>query len=118
MLLRHQCTALSRRRLTRVVFSAIVAFQLGMPLVQLWAPRPARWGWQMYATLPIPPTFSVVLHNGTVQPVDSAAYVTLMRTEVDLAIVLPPHICRVTLEAVAVQIQQSQTSQLGEYVCR
>lgn len=118
MLLRHQFTMLSRRRLTLVVFSAVILFQLGVPLAQLWAPRPARWGWQMYATLPAPLTFSVVLHNGTVQPIDPAAYITLQRTEIDFATVLPPHLCHVTPGAVAVQIQQSQTPQLEEYVCR
>jgi hypothetical protein len=117
MLLRHQLTTLSRRRLTLAVFSAIVVFQLGVPLAQLWAPRPARWGWQMYATLSSTPTFTVVLKTGTVQPVDPAAYVTLMRTEIDFATVLPPHICHMMPDAVAVRIQQSQTSQLGEYSC-
>lgn len=118
MVLRHQLTALSRRRLTLVVCSAVVVFQLGVPLAQLWAPRPARWGWQMFATLPPNPTFTVVLETGSVQPVDPAAYFGYARGEIDSQVVLPPHVCRTIPDAITVQIHHPQTTQLQEYTCR
>lgn len=118
MLLHIRSMLAARRRLTTFVFGAMLILQVGIPLAQLWAPRPARWGWQMYATLPSTPTFSVVLANGSVQPVEPSVHLTYVRMDINLQAVLPRHLCQTVADAVTVQIHHSQTAQWQEYLCR
>jgi hypothetical protein len=99
-------------------FVAFLAFQLTAPLVQLVAaPRPARFGWQMYSVVSEPPRFSLLMRDGAAKPLDIRPYVTSMRADVPLARLLPAHLCTIFPDAVAVHYEMVDGSQAGRYQC-
>lgn len=98
-----------------IVFLTI---QLVTPLVQLiWAPRPARFGWQMFSVDVPPPAFTAVLDNGTTRPVALEPYVASLRGDVPLAQFLPAHLCRVLPHVVAIRYQLYNQPQSETYQC-
>ena len=98
-------------------FVLFLLIQTAVPLVQLWAPRPARFGWQMFSAKQQRARFSLVLHDGTVQPAKLDLYVAQSRGEVDLEEALPPHLCRVVPDLAAVQITAPDAKQPRLYKC-
>jgi hypothetical protein len=99
-------------------FIGFLIIQLIMPIVQLiWAPRPARFGWQMFSVSSPPPNFAVVLDDGTSKPIAIESFVTSLRGDVPLAQFLPPHLCRVVPHIIAVHYQFREASQSETYVC-
>ena len=98
-------------------FVLFLLIQTGMPLVQLWAPRPARFGWQMFSATPQRNRFSLVMRDGTGQPVDLRLYVAQSRGEVDLEEALPPHLCRVVPDVASVRITAADSKQPRVYKC-
>ena len=101
-----------------IFFSVFLIVQLVTPIVQLiWAPRPARFGWQMFSVDVPPPVFSVVLDDGTTKPVGLEPYVSSLRGDVPLAQFLPAHLCRVVPQAVAVQYQLHGAHRAETYQC-
>jgi hypothetical protein len=99
-------------------FVAFLAIQLAVPIVQLVsAPRPARFGWQMYSVRSVPPRFDLLLRDGTSQPVALESYVTSLRADVPLVRFLPPHLCGIFPQAAAVRYQQDEGSESGTYIC-
>jgi hypothetical protein len=76
--------------------------QVAVPLAQLARPRPARFGWQMYAGISQPLAFTAVQRDGSLAPVQLDLYIIRMRTDIDLIRYLPPAICART-GAVAVR---------------
>jgi hypothetical protein len=111
-----------RTRATEVAaalfFVAFLAVQLAVPLIQLVsAPRPARFSWQMYSVVSDAPRFDLVMRDGTSQPVALELYVTSLRADVPLVRYLPPHLCRLFPQAMAVRYQQNDGSQSGTYLC-
>jgi hypothetical protein len=99
-------------------FLLFLLVQTAVPVVQLWAPRPARFGWQMFSAAPSRPRFSLVMRDGTVRPADLRLYVAESRGEVDLEKALPPHLCRVVPEAASVQITTPDSKLPRVYECR
>ena len=81
------------------------AREAAVPLVQLAAPRPARFGWQMWTARRAFSTFLLVMRDGTTQPADLARHVAFSRGEMDLDTALPPHLCRVVRDAAAVEVR-------------
>jgi hypothetical protein len=79
--------------------------QLGVPLIQLAAHRPARFGWQMFSGLGHPARFSVVLEDGRVDSISVADHVRWLRPEMNLPITLPPHLCSRVEGAAAVRVE-------------
>ena len=106
-------------KLAATIFCVVfLAIQLATPVVQLiWAPRPARFGWQMFSVDVPPPSFTAVLDNGTTQPVALEPYVTSLRGDVPLAQFLPAHLCRVLPHVVAIRYQRSNQPQSETYRC-
>jgi hypothetical protein len=98
-------------------FLLFLLIQTAVPLVQLWAPRPARFGWQMFSAAPPRPRFSLVMRDGTIRPADLRLYVAQSRGEVDLEKALPPHLCRVVPEVASVQITTPESKQPRVYEC-
>jgi len=98
-------------------FVLFLLIQTAVPLVRLWAPRPARFGWQMFSARQQRARFSLVLRDGTVQPVKLDRYVAQSRGEVDLEAALPRHLCRVVPDLAAVQINAPGSKQPRFYKC-
>ena len=98
-------------------FVLFLMIQTAVPLVQLWAPRPARFGWQMFSARQSRARFSLVLRDGAVQPVKLDLYVAQSRGEVDLEEALPRHLCRVVPDLTAVQITAPSAKQPRFYQC-
>jgi len=121
--LTERATAIDRRSayartLTVVFFVGFVLVQSITPVVQLlWAPRPARFGWQMFSIVAPPPAFTVVHDDGTSSAIDIEPYVTSLRGDVPLVEFLPRHLCRVVPHVVAVRIQPSNTDRPEVYQC-
>ncbi|HEX2832687.1 MAG TPA: hypothetical protein VHW00_06710 [Thermoanaerobaculia bacterium] len=98
-------------------FILFVSIQTIVPLIRLWAPRPARFGWQMYSARPQRVRFTLVLRNGTTQPVDLARYVGFSRGEVTLEQALPQHLCRVVPDVSSVQIRRADSKEQRVHRC-
>lgn len=84
------------------VFLSILAIQVAMPVVQLTADRPARFGWHMFAGVRPGLEFEVRHADGRVEAVTLEEYVLKLRQEVDLAAHLPAHLCRAIPSAEAI----------------
>lgn len=99
-------------------FVVFLAAQILIPLAQLaWAPRPARFGWQMYSVASAAPRFELIMRDGFAKPIDITPYVTSLRGDVPLARFLPPHLCKLFPDAAAVHYQMDDGSQAGTYQC-
>lgn len=99
----------SRKPSTLLAASFFVAFllvQLGVPALKLAEPRPARFGWQMYAGTRAIPGFSVVLPEGG-EKIRTADHVIELRREIDNQRLIPPHLCRTVDSASAVLLHRS-----------
>jgi hypothetical protein len=99
-------------------FVVFLAAQILIPLSQLvWSPRPARFGWQMYSVVSAAPRFELIMRDGATKPLDITPYVTSLRGDVPLVRFLPPHLCKLFPDAVAVHYQMDGGSQAGTYPC-
>ena len=106
------------RAVVTTFFMGFLIVQLIIPIVQLvWAPRPARFGWQMFSVSAPPPSFAVMLSDGTTRPIAIEPFVTSLRGDVPLSQFLPPHLCRVVPHVVAVRYQFHESSQPETYLC-
>jgi hypothetical protein len=106
------------RAIATAFFVGFLIIQVIEPIVQLvWAPRPARFGWQMFSVSAPPPSFVVTLDDGTTKPIAIEPFVTSLRGDVPLSQFLPPHLCRVVPHVVAVRYQSHEASQSGTYLC-
>ena len=92
-------------RLRTGIVILYLSIQCAVPLWQLQAPRPGRFGWQMYSALNLPRQYDIVRADGRRKPVDLQRYVAHLRAESDLAAVLPPIICAREAEAVEVRFR-------------
>jgi hypothetical protein len=90
--------------------------QIGVPLVRLRAPRPARFGWQMFSASPQRIRFSLLMQDGTTQPANLGKYVAQSRGEVNLEEALPRHLCRMVSDVVSVEITTPDSKRV--YPCR
>jgi hypothetical protein len=100
-------------------FALYLLVQIGVPLARLRAPRPARFGWQMFSAVNQQRArFTLVMRDGTKQPVNLSQYVALSRGELELEKALPPHLCRVVSKLASVEITKPDSPQPREYKCR
>lgn len=60
-----------------------LAVQAAVCLVQLWGPRPARFGWQMYAGFKNPVQYLVVDRSGEERQIKINRYIAFPRGDVD-----------------------------------
>ncbi len=96
-----------------VVFLVI---QVGIPAIQLFAPRPSRWGWQMYSGHRMPVSLEVVFADGHKEAVNPGKLLGYRRTEIDLTPQLVAQLCRAHIGATLIR----GTSVLGkqqEVIC-
>ncbi|HET6379431.1 MAG TPA: hypothetical protein VFH63_00135 [candidate division Zixibacteria bacterium] len=82
-----------RRRLLTVLVGAFLIVQVGVPVVALFGPRPARFGWHMYSALPPLPEVSIVHADGTEEPVDLGTFFAVQRAEIDYADAVRRRLC-------------------------
>jgi hypothetical protein len=107
-----------RRMLAAGFMIVFLAIQIAVPLIQLvWAPRPARFGWQMYSVVSAAPHFELILRDGATRTLDIAPYVTSMRADVPIAHFLPPHLCALFPDAAAVSYVLDSGAGTGTYQC-
>lgn len=98
-------------------FLLFLLIQTIVPLVRLWAPRPARFGWQMFSAMQPRARFTLVMRDGTSHPADLTRYVALSRGEVELEKALPGHLCRVVPDLASVQVFAPGLKQARVYPC-
>ena len=98
--------------------TTFLAIQIVVPIVQLGARRPARFGWHMWTARPQAPTFLIVMSDGTRQPADLSRYLALSRGEMDASELLPPHLCRVIPDIAAVEVRTSASDAVKVHRCR
>lgn len=95
-----------------LVFLAVVAVQVGVPLHRLavvaaGATPPARFGWQMYSHTPVRLEISVVLDDGSARVVEPSMMLVMPRAEVPAKTLLPallPALCGASPRARAVAV--------------
>jgi hypothetical protein len=91
--------------------AAFLAVQIAVPLVRLWAPRPARFGWQMYTSVRFHPRFEAVSTEGLITPVPTADFLGNPRGDIDLpADRIAIHLCAVTPGISAVRVEFEGTT--------
>ena len=73
------------------------------PAVQL-ARQDARFGWRMFSFVTPFPAFTVVVADGSERPVDADAHIARRRGDVPFAEALPPFLCELHEDAVAVVV--------------
>jgi hypothetical protein len=108
----------SKRFGATAFFLFFLLIQAGVPLVQLGAQRPARFGWQMYSAKPQRARFVLVMRDGTQRPASLGPYVAQSRGELDLTSALPPHLCRMVPDLASVLVTASDAKAPREYKCR
>lgn len=81
------------RPLLRWLVVAFLVVQLGVPLVVLTAPRPSRFGWQMFTTHAPLPAVWIEEVDGTRTPVDAEDILVHPRPEADLSAPLAAALC-------------------------
>lgn len=89
---------------------ALVAGEVTVAAAQLGSDRPVRFGWQMFATIQLRPSFEVRYDDGRVEAVDLARWLARSRWEIDLATHLPPHLCGHLPGAAAVVVRWPEES--------
>lgn len=92
--------------------------QTAVPLVRLAAPRPARFGWQMFTAVPQRASYTLVLRNGSRAPARLTTYVAASRGEMDLEGALPRHLCRVVPDLASVEVVGPRSAEPRVYSCR
>ncbi len=90
------------------VFVLIMASMIALPLVQLSAGAD-RFGWRMFSQVKPLPEFTVVDSSGDETLVDAAVYTANLRGDIDFGVALPPHLCSVIPDAVAVEVVVQST---------
>ncbi len=82
------------KRVAAVFFVLFLAIQIIVPLYKLTEPRPARFGWQMYAGAKAPISATLTRLDGSNITVGLAPYFGQYRGDLDLIEALPPYFCR------------------------
>ena len=96
---------------------AFLVVQVVVPSWQLTRPRPARFGWQMYAAGARASEFAVVGRDGSVTTVALEEYIVRRRDDLDVLRYLPPAICART-GAAAVRYRDAASLASVEIPCR
>jgi hypothetical protein len=95
-----------RDLLSAGLVAAFLAGQIAIPLFRLQAPRPARFGWQMYASVRFQPRFATISTAGIVTEIRSADFLGNPRADIDLpADRIVAHLCAATPGIRAVRVE-------------
>jgi len=105
------------RRAAACFFVVYLIVQVSLPVYRLWAPRPARFGWQMFSSSVYPVRVWLLRRDGSEEPLDPAAYVGNPRADLDYEKFVPPHICKLRPEVASVRFQLPAPAPLKEYPC-
>jgi len=106
-----------RDRLVPAVIVVLLAVQVGVPAWQMRKPRPVRFGWQMYAGIAEPFSFTAVRAGGEREDVRIADYLANHRGDIAVSSVLPPEICARDREVVEVRYRVLPEPSDRVYTC-
>ena len=108
----------SSRRSATLLFLGILGVQVVVPALRLGSDTTSRFGWQMFSTVRIQPTFGVRFEDGRLDTLEIGDFVAKPRSDIDLASLLPPHLCLRLDRAVAVLVTRpGSEGSRSEYVC-
>lgn len=94
-----------RKAAAALFFVSYLGVQATIPILQLLEDGPRRFGWQMFSRVGhMRADFFLVTERG-MEPVDLERHVLHLRSEIDLARELPPHLCGVYRAAEAIRIR-------------
>ena len=98
---RAEVTAGRMGRPARLLILLGLALQIGVPLRQLFRPRPARFGWQMFSVRAPAPIVIALRKGGTRDTLRVDDYFAFRRGDLSPSYVdrLPPHLCGVIPDA-------------------
>ena len=102
--------------LRALLLAAVVAVVIGLPAVQLFAHRPAPFGWQMYSGLPRLPQVWTLDASGTATPVEMGDVFARHRVEMDFRGLVVSALCGDG--AVAVRILAQGETQPETVACQ
>ena len=103
----------------RTFFILYLAVQTIVPVVQLFRPRPARFGWQMFSGTSVPTQVKIRTPAGerAIPADEMAKHVGNWRGDLSLDKHLPPHLCRRYPEASAVLLYNLEADEPREFPC-
>ena len=105
------------KRAAACFFVVYLIVQVGLPVYRLWAPRPARFGWQMFSASAFPVRVWLLRRDGSEEPLAPDAYVGNARGDLDYERFVLPHICKMRPDAVSVRFQLPGPSAAKDYPC-
>jgi hypothetical protein len=105
------------RRLSSIAVVVGVFVQVIVPLIQLRQPRPARFGWQMYAGIREPFALTGVAADGSTRPIEIDNYLAFHRGDIAISRILPPVVCDREQELVAIRFQVPPEDTYRVYQC-
>jgi hypothetical protein len=112
----------SDRRVSLLWVATFVAYtvvQIGLPAIQLTAPRPSRFGWHMFAGIGDPEVYAVAHSDGSVERINQSVYFGNWRSDLVIAVpVLVGRICAHRSNAIGVRVTNVMTDQTREFPCR
>ena len=110
----------ARDRLVAAVVVTYLVLQLLVPAIMLFRPRPQRFGWQMFTSVPVVPRLVLHRTTGRRDTVDVNRYFAIRRPEVALGGLglVASHVCRVTPDAVLVEVKVPPDSVPRLHPCR
>lgn len=106
-----------RRRAAWAFVAAWLLWQVGLPLLRLAAPRPARFAWQMYSTSDLLQLF-VVGADGGVRTASELSVMAVPRPEIRDAEALARALCAADPRAVAIRAVDRAGAPPRELPCR
>jgi hypothetical protein len=110
---------LSKPRIARLVVVLGLAVQIGVPARQLFRPRQARFGWQMFSNITPGPVVIVIRAAGTRDTLRVDDYFAFRRGDLSPSYIerLPPHLCRVIPELKGVVIHRGVSAPAEVHWC-
>lgn len=100
-----------------LVFAGLLLAQIAIPVQRLLSNDeggPARFGWQMFATVRDRPLYVVRHGSGGIDTVHIVDHLVRHRPEIDLVSELPPHLCRVLKDVSEVVVRWPTSPQRSE----
>lgn len=98
-------------------FVLILLAQIVPPTVQLFKPKPQRFGWQMFSAFKPIPRYELIMADGQVVPIDLNQHVGAWRNEADYARYLPAHLQRAYPQARAIRVHWPDRPEAEEIPC-
>jgi hypothetical protein len=108
------------RQIARLLVVLGLAVQIGVPARQLFRPRQARFGWQMFSNPTPRPVVIAIRAAGARDTLRVDDYFAFRRGDLNPSYIerLPPHLCRVIPELEGVVIRRGVTAPAVVHRCR